>query len=50
MTEENIEKLYRISAEKVDDCKSSFKRYCFGDVIWSDRLIGLKGAWGVLKG
>ena len=49
MNEEDIERLYRLSAEKVADCALSSKRSCYDDVVWSDRLIGLKGARGVGK-
>ena len=47
MTEEDIERLYRISAEKIADCTIARKRYCYDDIVWSDRLIGLKGARGI---
>lgn len=49
MTEDDIEKLYRISAEKVADSALEHKRYCYDDIVWADRLIGLKGARGVGK-
>ena len=49
MTNDDIEKLYRISAEKIADCDVLRKRFCYGDIVWSDRLIGLKGARGVGK-
>ena len=49
MTEEDIERLYRISAEKIADCTIARKRYCYDDIVWSDRLIGLKGARGIGK-
>lgn len=49
MTEEDIERLYRISAEKIAECSLTTKRFCYDDIIWSDRLIGLKGARGVGK-
>ena len=49
MTGDNIEKLYRISADKVADCDTSRKRFCYDDIVWSDRLVWLKGARGVGK-
>ena len=49
MNEEDIERLYRLSAEKVADCALSSKRSCYDSVVWSDRLVGLKGARGVGK-
>ena len=49
MTSDDIEKLYRISAEKVGDCELSHKRFCYDAIVWADRLIGLKGARGVGK-
>ena len=49
MTDDDIEKLYRISAEKVADCDVSRKRFCYDDIVWADRLVGLKGARGVGK-
>ena len=49
MTSDDIERLYRISSEKVGDCQLAQKRFCYDDIVWSDRLIGLKGARGVGK-
>jgi len=49
MNREGIERLYRISAEKVADCSLAIKRYCYDGIEWSDRLLGLKGARGVGK-
>ena len=49
MTDEDMERLYRISAEKIAESSLAIKRFCYDDIIWSDRLIGLKGARGVGK-
>ena len=49
MTAEDIERVYRISAEKIAQTSLSLKRYSFGDIDWTSRLIGLKGARGVGK-
>ena len=34
---------------KVGDCEVIHKRFCYDDILWTDRLIGLKGARGVGK-
>ena len=49
MTAEDIERVYKISAEKIAQTSLSLKRYSFGDIDWTSRLIGLKGARGVGK-
>ena len=49
MTEEDIERVYRISAEKIAETSLSLKRYSFNDIDWTSRLIGLRGARGVGK-
>jgi hypothetical protein len=49
MTEEDIERIYRISAEKIAETSLELKRYAFGDIDWDSRLIGLRGARGVGK-
>ena len=49
MTDEDIERIYRISAEKVAETSLSQKRYLYDDIDWNSRLIGLRGARGVGK-
>ena len=49
MTEEDIERIYRISAEKIAETSLELKRSAYGDVDWDSRLIGLRGARGVGK-
>lgn len=49
MTVEDIERVYRISAEKIAETSLSLKRYSFNDIDWTSRLIGLRGARGVGK-
>ena len=49
MTAEDIERVYRISAEKIAETSLSLKRYSFNDIDWTSRLIGLRGARGVGK-
>ena len=49
MTAEDIERVYRISAEKIADTSLLLKRYSYDDIDWGSRLIGLRGARGVGK-
>jgi len=49
MTSEDLERVYRISGEKIAETSLSLKRYSFGDIDWSSRLVGLRGARGVGK-
>ena len=49
MTDEDIERIYRISAGKVAETSLSQKRYLYDDIDWNSRLIGLRGARGVGK-
>ena len=49
MTAEDIERIYRISAEKVADTSLLLKRYSYNEIDWGSRLIGLRGARGVGK-
>ena len=49
MTDEDIERIYRISAEKVAETSLSQKRYLYDGIDWNSRLIGLRGARGVGK-
>ena len=49
MTAEDIERIYRISAEKIADTTLLLKRYSYNDIDWGSRLIGLRGARGVGK-
>ena len=49
MTAEDMERVYRISAEKIAETSLSLKRYSFNDIDWTSRLIGLRGARGVGK-
>lgn len=44
MTDEDIERIYRISAEKIADTLLSLKRYAYDEIDWNSRLIGLRGA------
>ena len=44
-----MERVYRISAEKIAETSLSLKRYSFNDIDWTSRLIGLRGARGVGK-
>ena len=49
MTDDDIERIYRISAEKIAETSLSLKRYAYDDIDWNIRLIGLRGARGVGK-
>ena len=49
MTDEDIERIYRISATKIADTLLSLKRYAYDEIDWNSRLIGLRGARGVGK-
>ena len=49
MTDDDIERIYRISAEKIAETSLSLKRYSYDEIDWGCRLIGLRGARGVGK-
>jgi len=49
MKEDEIERMYRISADKLAETDLSIKRSSYDSIDWSDRLIGLRGARGVGK-
>jgi len=49
MTEQEIERVYRLSDEKIADVSMKMKRYCYDVVNWKDRLISVKGPRGVGK-
>jgi predicted AAA+ superfamily ATPase len=49
LTDEDIERIYRISAERIAETSLALKRYAYDDIDWSSRLIGVRGARGVGK-
>ena len=49
MTDDDIERIYRISAEKIAETSLSLRRYSYDEIDWGCRLIGLRGARGVGK-
>lgn len=49
MEETSLSGLYRTSARLVGQTKTSFHRYLYGQVKWSNRLTAIKGARGVGK-
>ena len=49
MTEDDIERIYRISAGKIGETSLVLKRYAYDGIDWNSRLIGLNGARGVGK-
>ena len=44
-----IDKVYRISEDRIADASLDFKRYLYEDVDWDSRLICIKGPRGVGK-
>jgi uncharacterized protein len=44
-----MEKLFEISANRIKNTKTNFKRYLHSKIDWDDRLIAIKGARGVGK-
>lgn len=49
MTEHEIDRIYRLSSDKIRDVSNRRKRFCFDEVDWKDRLISIKGPRGVGK-
>lgn len=49
MTDEDIERIYRISAERLAETSLALKRSAYDDIDWNSRLIGVRGARGVGK-
>ena len=45
----DIEKVYRISEDKIAETALDFKRYLYQDIDWDSRLVCLKGPRGVGK-
>ena len=44
-----MEKLYNLSRSKAENTLTDFKRYLFGSIDFSNRMIGIKGARGTGK-
>jgi predicted AAA+ superfamily ATPase len=44
-----MEKLFRKSGNRIRQVNTSFKRYLYYDIDWTDRLIGVTGSRGVGK-
>ena len=49
MDQEDIEHIYRLSKDKIEETDMSLKRYSYDSIDWKDRLVGLRGARGVGK-
>ena len=49
MTEHEIDRIYRLSNEKIAEVSMERKRYCYDSIHWQDRLISIKGPRGVGK-
>ena len=49
MDQDDIEHIYRLSKDKIEETDTSLKRYSYDSIDWKDRLVGLRGARGVGK-
>ncbi len=49
MTEQEIDRIYRLSHEKISGVSMEKKRSCYESIRWQDRLISVKGPRGVGK-
>ena len=49
MTEENIQMIYGMSADRIRETDTSFHRHLFNKVDWDSRLVALDGPRGVGK-
>jgi predicted AAA+ superfamily ATPase len=49
MDQDDIEHIYRLSKDKIEETDLSLKRYSYDSIDWRDRLVGLRGARGVGK-
>ena len=49
MDQDDIDHIYRLSKDKIEDTELSLKRYSYDSIDWRDKLIGLRGARGVGK-
>jgi len=49
MDQDDIEHIYRLSKDKIEETDLSLKRYSYDSIDWKDRLVGLRGARGVGK-
>lgn len=49
ITNTDIEKVYRISEDKIAETEVDFKRYLYRDIDWDSRLVCVKGPRGVGK-
>ena len=45
----NMDALVRIFKKLLDEADTTFRRYLYYDIDWSDRIIGIKGPRGVGK-
>ena len=46
MDQDDIEHIYRLSKDKIEETDLSLKRYSYDSIDWRDRLVGLRGARG----
>ena len=49
MTEENIQMIYDMCADRIRETDTSFHRHLFSKIDWDSRLIALDGPRGVGK-
>ena len=49
MNTEELEHIYKLSRDKLDETSLEIKRYSYNSIDWGDRLIGIRGARGVGK-
>ena len=45
----DLEQLYVISNRKINEVNTTFHRYLYSQINWSNRIIGIKGNGGVGK-
>ena len=49
MNNEELDHIYKLSKDKLDETSLEIKRYSYDSINWGDRLIGIRGARGVGK-
>ena len=49
MNNEELDHIYKLSKDKLDETSLEIKRYSYDLINWGDRLIGIRGARGVGK-
>ena len=49
MTEESVQMIYDMSADRIRETETSFHRYLFDEIDWDSRVVALDGPRGVGK-